>query len=610
MVALLERADAQQALRIGAQSRATRKIVLMVAALRRLIALEVDSDSIIDMLPPPGWPDALELQYWGYIVDHFTPPEIASVANYARRHGRPDHAERLFRHALTLTPTDLAIRSAFVSLLDQNFRRDEAEQMAAEGARLAPASVEANLMLARIQFSRGRFKNEAETLEALLVHEKENPHVWLEYAQLGRYSYDLPLGTENSAFVRAADCAGGNFGVIEIVAQYFLEQLSFVRAAEYYGRLIAQDPHAKENPTTCRDYARSLKGCGRLDEARDMIAIGLDRCRAAAAASIGENLEIARREEARLLHEAGCLDDELAVLRSIRKLGNPACPHYARPEYLPATAERLRRLRDIVASRDVVVFLQGPSFADFGIRLDEVADVNFVAATQGNFPPVEHELRRYLGRGADLLMVTNPQMVRSWHAELQEFLRRPTPNVLLTTHYALSNLQEQGTDAGLFLAEHDERLLFGYPGGGPPLPSRPLHFETSNSLSFFLPLITIGRPKRIFLVGADGGRHPNFKRPYFFYDDIDAETLSQDFLSRPDLYSYKNRPDRLQEANRRLLVDAIECDRIVMSSFRFLENLFDVSTPPIFNVCPHSAHRAFPRIDVATAIAMLHDHPE
>lgn len=52
MVALLERADAQQALRIGAQSRATRKIVLMVAALRRLIALEVNSDSIIDMLPP------------------------------------------------------------------------------------------------------------------------------------------------------------------------------------------------------------------------------------------------------------------------------------------------------------------------------------------------------------------------------------------------------------------------------------------------------------------------------------------------------------------------------------------------------------------------------
>ena len=321
------------------------------------------------------------------------------------------------------------------------------------------------------------------------MHEKENPHVWLEYAQLGRYSYDLPLGTENSAFVRAADCAGGNFGVIEIVAQYFLEQLSFVRAAEYYGRLIAQDPHAKENPTTCRNYARSLKGCGQLDEARDMIAIGLDRCRAAAAASIGENLEIARREEARLLHEAGCLDDELAVLRSIRKLGNPACPHYARPEYLPATAERLRRLRDIVASRDVVVFLQGPSFADFGIRWTRWPTSILSLRRRETFRRSSISFRRYLGRGADLLMVTNPQMVRSWHAELQEFLRRPTPNVLLTTHYALSNLQEQGTDAGLFLAEHDERLLFGYPGGGPPLPSRPLHFETSNSLSFFLRLI-------------------------------------------------------------------------------------------------------------------------
>src|SRR5262249_47636485 len=61
-----------------------------------------------------------------------------------------------------------------------------------------------------------------------------------------------------------------------------------------------------------------------------------------------------------------------------------------------------------------------------------------------------------------------------------------------------------------------------------------------------------GRPRRIFLVGADGGAHPNFKRPYFYYDEIDAEGPEQDFLQRPDMLPFRNRPDLLEEANRRL----------------------------------------------------------
>src|SRR5262249_31349403 len=52
--------------------------------------------------------------------------------------------------------------------------------------------------------------------------------------------------------------------------------------------------------------------------------------------------------------------------------------------------------------------------------------------------------------------------------------------------------------------------------------------------------------------GADGGAHPNFKRPYFYYDEIDAEGPEQDFLQRPDMLPFRNRPDLLEEANRRL----------------------------------------------------------
>jgi hypothetical protein len=252
-----------------------------------------------------------------------------------------------------------------------------------------------------------------------------------------------------------------------------------------------------------------------MSEAAEMIRIGLARCRALTAASAGEDLEIVRREEARLLYEVGRRDEEVEVLRSIRALAGSAGPNYARPEYLPSTPERLRRLQEIIASRDVVVFLQGPSFADFAARLTEVAGLDFIIATVGAFPPVERELSRHIGRGADLLMQTNPQMVRSWHAELQEFLTRPSRNLLFTSHYALAILQELTGDVRGFVAEHDERLLIAYPGGGPPLPSRPLHFEANGgTLSFLLPLIVIGRPRRIFIVGADGGGHPQYKRPY------------------------------------------------------------------------------------------------
>ena len=113
----------------------------------------------------------------------------------------------------------------------------------------------------------------------------------------------------------------------------------------------------------------------------------------------------------------------------------------------------------------------------------------------------------------------------------------------------------------------------------------------------------------MFLVGADGGAHPKFKRPYFFYDDIDTPGPEQDFLARPELLPFKNVPDRLTEANRRLQIDAVNCGRMLLSAFRFLEHVFDVPTPPIFTVCPHSAYRVFPRVHYDTAVSMLGGRP-
>lgn len=558
------------------------------------------------MLPNEEWASTQVELWWQELERSLSPSEIAALAPEAMRAGR-SIGERLLRRAVDLAPENKSARNALIQFLVHAPRIVEAEEVAAEGARLDRHDVDSSLALARIQFGRGRFKQAAETMEALLRHEKENPQAWLEYARIARYSYELPPGTADQAFARAVDYAGEDFAVYQTAASYFLEQLNYAKAAQCFSLLAAAHPSALDELATCREYARSLTATGRASDAAGVIETALQRHRSVSPEKGTADWELAQRAEALLLHDAGRTDDEIAVLRSIRGAAGRTSADYARPEYLPSTPDRLGRLEEIVKGRDVVIFLQGPSFADFAALMNELVDVDFAAATLGTFPPVEEQLRRHLGRGTDLLTFTHPTTVRTWYAELQEFLTRPDHNLVLSTHYAVSSLQEQRSSAGEFVARHDQRLLFAYPAGGPPVPSRPLHFETCSTLSFMLPVIVLGRPKRVFLVGADGGAHPNFRRPYFYYDDIDAQGPVQDFLQRPDMLAYRNRPERLQEANRRLQIDAVHCDRFVLESFRFLEHVFGVPIPPVFNVCPHSAHQAFPRIDAVAAVAMLRE---
>ena len=189
-----------------------------------------------------------------------------------------------------------------------------------------------------------------------------------------------------------------------------------------------------------------------------------------------------------------------------------------------------------------------------------------------------------------------------------KFLARSPPNLVVANHYALSGLSELGVSEKEFVAQHDNRLLLVHSDGGPPLPSRPLHFENGPSVSWLIPLLLFARPRRIFLLGADGGSNPSFsKRPYFYYDDYDADVEPREFLNRPGMISFKGLPRKLDEYNRRQHINAVNGDRVIDFAFRSLEANFGIQVPPIFNVCPHSTHRIFPRIDIDDALAKLAD---
>ena len=510
-------------------------------------------------------------------------------------------AENLLREAVAEEPCGAAPHLALAEFLLENLRYAEAETVAAVAVQRCPTSVELRSVLARIQFQLLRLEAAAKTIEALLAIAPENGWAWFEYGKILWNSFDRA----DSAFERAGDLSGNDGALLAGVAQRFLYDLDYEKAAKYYERLLNLHPNMSDNFVICRYYATCLKETARTQEAIDIISAALKSCRLAAKRAQGEGLELIKREEALLLSQAGRLDESFSALQSIRDVAAPT-PRYDRAEYLPRTPERLQRLAEIVDSRDVFVLLQGPSFATFAARLHEFADFEFAIATLNSFPPVERELRR-INRHADILLFTQPGSIRAWHPELVKFLARSPPNLVVANHYALSGLSEFGLSEREFVARHDKRLLLVH-SDGPPLPSRPLHFENGPSVSWLIPLLLFARPRRIFLFGADGGSNPSFsKRPYFYYDDYDDAAEPQKFLNRPGMVSFKGLPSKLDEYNRRQHINAINGDRVIDFAFRSLEAYFGIQVPPIFNVCPHSVHRIFPRIDIDDALARLAD---
>ena len=73
---------------------------------------------------------------------------------------------------------------------------------------LAPMLAAPVRTLARLQMHLIQYEEAAKTLEQLLAIDPDDARAWFEYGQLARYTYSLPIGTEDKAFERAAKCAG------------------------------------------------------------------------------------------------------------------------------------------------------------------------------------------------------------------------------------------------------------------------------------------------------------------------------------------------------------------------------------------------------------------
>jgi len=265
-----------------------------------------------------------------------TAPEMVNASELRLR------AENLLRDAAAAEPHLPAPRLALAEFLLESLRYVEAETVAAAAVRSCPASAELRLVLARIQFQLLRFEAAAKTIEALLAIAPENGWAWFEYGKILWNSFDRA----DSAVERAGDLSGNDRALLAGVAQQFLYDLDYEKAAKYYERLLNLHPNMWDNFVICRHYASCLKEIARTREAVDIISAALKSCRLAAKRAQGEGLELIKREEALLLSQAGRLDESFSALQSIRDVAAPT-PRYNRAEYLPRTPERLQRLAEI-----------------------------------------------------------------------------------------------------------------------------------------------------------------------------------------------------------------------------------------------------------------------
>ncbi len=232
-------------------------------------------------------------------------------------------AENLLREAVAEEPCGAAPHLALAEFLLENLRYAEAETVAAVAVQRCPTSVELRLVLARIQFQLPRLEAAAKTIEALLAIAPENGWAWFEYGKILWNSFDRA----DSAFERAGDLSGNDGALLAGVAQRFLYDLDYEKAAKYYERLLNLHPNMWDNFVICRYYATCLKETARTQEAIDIISAALKSCRLAAKRAQGEGLELIKREEALLLSQAGRLDESFSALHRLRgTIGPNICP--------------------------------------------------------------------------------------------------------------------------------------------------------------------------------------------------------------------------------------------------------------------------------------------
>ena len=281
-------------------------------------------------------------------------------------------------------------------------------------------------------------------------------------------------------------------------------------------------------------------------------------------------------------------------LARVRQLRSPDSYHYDPKLYLVNTPKRIDRLRRIVGGRDILIFCHGPTITNMDNWWTKFQQFDTCLFGVNKFSVFETGFLKASNRQIDVNIRSHHQDIKPSIDQIEAFLTRPDENVMFTAHWATNKISGAGIDRVALEAQYDEKLIYFAAAEGwlSASPNQPLHMKQGNALSTFLTMATIGKPRRIFVFGADGG--------------VDAtKSESTHYGANSEEFRLKVDTEKRATMSATLKVDAAMFDIYSPINLLATEYLFDLEPPKIYNVSPGSALKSLPCIDYAQAYRLM-----
>ena len=528
------------------------------------------------------------------VSDHHVGEDHANVADAAgdaaMQCGDFAQAERLYSTALANGANSVLVNMKRGQALFQLGRTAEAYNDFKRTLEVVPDVIEVQRVMGQLCRSLHLYEESASAFESVVKDEPSNPEAWLGFAEALTLSYSR-FDEGPGAFERAAALGAHDPEFMLSLADRNLVNGRFEQAEQLLRHVFELSPEVRSRPLANLWLARALRAQGKNDDAEAAYQTALAQYQHLASNSQDASAIINAGMFAYVLHEMGNVAQAEQVIEDI-------CTGWPQPEdfrydhtaYLPDSLDRIEHLRKLVAGRDLVLLLYGPSAHGLADKMDVFRDIDVCFASVNKFDEVENNLLRPVGRQLDIVVTSNPSDIRQRWDAYHDFLARESVNMLIATNYVLTSLRPPYSVDRRFIELFDKKLLFFESDSQvPPTPITPLHLLAANTLSIALPLLALAKPRRIFIFGADGGGTDGGEQAYFF-----GETAEVDNTAR-----------RQQEAVRRLTNEAFFCDHVAPFSILAMTKLFGSPAPEIYNCCPHSNYRAFTRVSSDEGLALL-----
>lgn len=462
---------------------------------------------------------------------------------------------------------------------------------------LMPDNAQIYLILAELQRTLLKLDSAIVGYERAIELNPNNALSWFELAETFALSYER-FDERDAALRRASELGWDDFQVVYKLARRHLMEGQYEEALRHFKRVTEMMGETDVHPAYYYDFALALRYAGREAEAQIQLERALrlsERVFAAGNLSqLGEFGGSVVFEFAgfcvSILDALGRHDEATQIARRIAR----ECPvntfDFDPLSYPPNTLGQIEALKRVVGKRDIALLVHGSSIRQLEERIDQLAGHGICYVSLNQFPRMEPMLSK-IGERLDLVMIGNPLTFSEHEEQVYEFLSRDDDNMFIVSEFATTGMDAETVGTASFNQTFASKLIyFESQFFHPPIPVRPLHFPSGNTLSVLLPFLLLGEPNRIFLFGSDGGGDSKSQNGAYFFSDAPESDVDR---------------RRVAETYRRLRLDARHCDQNVGPSMITVAALYDVPMPEVYNVCLDSAYEAFPKISYDDAFKMI-----